>query len=159
MKKLIYFIGLTSSLFLIGCHRQPTTDFQHLNLPKTPSFFLACPDKFCNVSPNILSPVYSVSAADLYNHFNVMVSKYRNVNFVYEIPEQGQFGLVAYTTIFRIPNDVTVQFIALSDTTSTIAIYSRQRLGLYDFGDNQRLIESWLSELKNASQSSMPLSQ
>jgi hypothetical protein len=152
MKKSIQLMGLAVVLFLFACSKPATKDFQHLVVPNTPTYCLACPDKYCNITPNIISPVYSVSAADLYDYFNRMVSKNSDINFVYDIPEQGQFGLVAYSPVFRFPDDITIQFIALSESTSTVAVYSQSRYGFYDFGMNKRRLENWLAELKNATQ-------
>lgn len=155
MKKYIQLYFILILLFvgcMTGCSRMSTPDFQHLNLSSAPNFYLACPDKYCNITPNALSPVYPVPADELYNLFTQIIAKSPNVIFVYSIPDQGQFGLTAYTSIFQIPDDIAVQFIALSDNTSTIAILSKSRYLYYDFGLNQHRAEEWLAELKIAAQ-------
>jgi uncharacterized protein (DUF1499 family) len=156
MKKVIYpniyFIGIISlivSLFLLeGCSKMSTPHFQHMTLPKTQNYYLVCPEKYCNVTPNRLSPSYPVSAEDLFNDFNQVISEEPRVNFTYSIPEEGQFQLVQKSLILRFPNDIAVQFIALSDNSSTLAIYSQSRYGVYDFGENKRRIDRWLDKLQ-----------
>lgn len=140
-------VSLFIGMLLSGCSRMPTPDFQHLVVPKTPSYALACPDKLCNIPPNIITPVYPVSAEDLYTLFNQMMADKTNVNYIYEIPEQGQFGLAAYFPVLRLPDDIAVQFIALSDNTSTLAILSESRYLFYDFGLNKNRLQEWLAEL------------
>lgn len=115
-----------------------------------------CPKNYCNFIPNAESPVFPVSAEDLFNLFNEMVSSERNVNFVYSIPEQGQFGLTVYTSFLQFPDDVDVQFIALTDTTSTLAIYSQSRYLPYDFGLNRLRVEKWINDLVNRAKNAPP---
>ena len=149
MKSMAFLIGLFASMLCLqGCSRDDTPNFQHMKLPQTKNYYLVCPAKYCNVSPNEISPVYPVSAEDLYNAFNHIISQESRVNFVYSIPEQGQFQLIQKSLILGFPDDIAVQFIALSDNTSTLAIYSKSRYGYYDFGVNKRRVTQWLEQLK-----------
>lgn len=142
-----FLLGLLSCSVLSGCAGQPATpNFQQLVLPQTPNYYLACPPKYCNVMPTAYSPVYPVSADDLFNAFNQIIAKQPRVQFVASIPEQGEFMLVA-KSVFGLQDDITIQFIALTDTTSTVAIYSRSRYNLIDLGANKRRVEKWFVEL------------
>jgi hypothetical protein len=146
MKKRAFLVVL-ASVWLTGCSPMPTPNFQQMTLPKFPNYFLACPPNYCNVLPTATSPVYPVSAEDLFNTFNQLVAKESYVNFTYSMPEQGQFTLVASSGILHLPDDIAVQFIALSENTSTLVIYSKSRYGFYDFGTNKRRVTQWLSAL------------
>jgi uncharacterized protein (DUF1499 family) len=148
MKRLTFLILLLSILSIQGCSKEGTPNFQHITLPKTKNYYLVCPAKYCNVTPNELSPVYPVSAEDLYNTFNQIISHESRVNFIYTIPEQGQFQLEQKSLILGFPDDIGIQFIALSENTSTLAIYSKSRYGFYDFGVNKRRVTKWLEQLK-----------
>lgn len=148
MKTFTFLMLLMSMSFLQGCSQEATPNFQKLTLPKTKNYYLVCPAKYCNVTPSEISPIYPVSAEDLYNAFNQMISNEPRVNFVYAMPEQGQFQLVHKSMILGFPDDIAVQFIALSDTTSTLAIYSKSRYGVYDFGVNKSRVTQWLQQLK-----------
>ena len=141
----IFLIGLCS-IFLASCSKGPTPNFQAMTLPQTPNYYLVCPAKYCNVTPNAYSPVYPVSADDLFNAFNQIISTEPRVQFVNSIPEQGEFILVE-KSIFGFTDDITVQFIALSESTSTMAIYSKSRV-YYDFGSSKRRVDDWLIKLR-----------
>jgi len=147
MKKWFFFMAF-SGLLLAGCSPMLTPNFQQLTLPGIPTYYLVCPKDYCNVIPDGISPVYPVSAENLFNAFNQIVARERYTHFIYSMPEQGQFELTARSMV-GLPNDVAVQFIALSDTTSTIAIYSKSRYGIFDFGGNKRRINAWLSALNS----------
>lgn len=143
----IFLLGLLSCILLSACSRQPpTANFQQLVLPQTPNYYLLCPQKYCNVTPTAYSPVYPVSAEDLFNDFNQIIATQPRIQFVNNIPEQGEFILVA-KSVFGFTDDILVQFIALSDTTSTLAIYSRSRYSFIDLGANKRRVENWLGLL------------
>ncbi len=157
------FLGLfLASLFLLtACSGQPATpNFQQLVLPQTPNYYLACPPKYCNVMPTAYSPVYPVSADDLFNAFNQIIATEPRVQFVGSIPEQGEFMLVS-KSIFGLQDDITIQFIALTETTSTVAVYSRSRYSLIDLGGNKRRVEKWFANLNQvlASASQTPATQ
>lgn len=141
----LFFIGFLV-IFLTGCSKGATPNFQAMVLPKTPNYYLICPPKFCNVTPNMYSPVYPVSADDLFNAFNQIVATEPRVHFVNNIPEQGEF-LLEQRSIFGFPDDITIQFIALSDSTSTFAIFSKSRYSYIDFGANRRHMMDWITKL------------
>lgn len=140
----IFLIGLCS-IFLASCSKGPTPNFQALILPHTPNYYLVCPQSYCNVTPNEYSPVYPASADDLFNAFNQIIATEPRVQFVNSIPEQGEFVLTE-RSIFGFTDDITVQFIALSDSTSTVAMYSQAR-SYYDFGSSKRRVNDWLIKL------------
>ena len=50
--------------------------------------------------------------------------------------------------IFNFPDIVTVEFVALDPERSSVAIYSRSRYGGYDFAQNRKRVERWLSQLQ-----------
>ncbi len=49
---------------------------------------------------------------------------------------------------FWFPDRVTVWVIPLSDSRSTLAIYSRSIYGLNDLGVNRARVETWLAALR-----------
>jgi hypothetical protein len=145
MKKILLILFV--AIFIEGCSQPQTPRFQQMVLPQTFNYYLVCPAKYCNVASNQSSPIYPVSAGDLFNTFNQLISEESRTTFTYSIPEEGQFGLVYRSFVFGLPHDVTVQFLALSSTTSTLVIYSQSRYEPYDFGENKRLVERWLQKL------------
>ena len=58
-----------------------------------------------------------------------------------------QIDYVQRSARFRFPDIITVRFISVAPSQSTLAIYSRSVYGKSDFGVNRERIESWLSAL------------
>jgi uncharacterized protein (DUF1499 family) len=142
----LFFLSLFI-LLLQGCGQMPTPDLQNLSLPFTPNYYLICPKDYCNVQPNEYSPVYNLSAEDLFNAWNQLVATQPYMNITGTIPAKAQYEYVQKSLLFGFPDYITVQFIATSDTTSTLAIYSRSRYGFYDFGVNKKRLQNWLAQL------------
>lgn len=142
-KTLLFFM----CMLMQSCKPMATPNFQQMTVPLLPNHCLACPSQFCNIPPDIISPVYPVSAENLFNLFNQVIAKNTYANFTYSMPEQGQFGLMVRSVILGLPDDVAIQFIALSDNTSSLAIYSQSRYLYYDFGLNRKRINSWFQAL------------
>lgn len=140
------FLGLFI-LLLQGCGQMPTADLQNLTLPTTSNYYLICPKGFCNVQPNEYSPVYNVSAADLFNAWNQVLTKQIYITITGTIPEKAQYEYVQKSIVFGFPDYITVQFIALSDYSSSLAIYSRSQYGFYDFGVNKKRVQKLLAQL------------
>lgn len=144
---------LIFSLFILsieGCGQMPAADLQNLTLPSTKNYYLICPKGFCNVQPNEYSPIYNVSAANLFEAWNLMLSKQLYVNITGTIPARAQYEYVQKSPFFGFPDYISVQFIAITDTTSTLAIYSRSRYGFYDFDVNKKRLRKWIAQLNDA---------
>lgn len=148
IKKLLSISLIIFSILLMqGCKKISSPDIHTLKPPKTSNYYLVCPSNYCQAVPNAISPVYPVSAEELFYIWNQMISRQSNVNYIYSIPELGQYQLVQRSFILGLPDDITVQFLALPDNKSTLAIFSQSRYGVYDFGMNKRRIISWLQQL------------
>ncbi len=64
-------------------------------------------------------------------------------------PTKGQqFDYVQRSARFRFPDIITVRFISVSSSQSTLAIYSRSIYGKSDFGVNRERIDAWLKTLR-----------
>lgn len=153
-KTFIIFIYSMVLLLLAGCGQMPTEDLTNLTLPSSPNYYLMCPPNYCNVTPNDITPVYNISADDLFNAWNQLMSQQRNIEVLGSVPSKGQVDYVQQS-IFGFPERITVQFIALSDTTSTLAVYSQSIYGFYDFGANKNRLQNWIAQL-NQIVSNMP---
>lgn len=148
MTWLKWLLVMASFLFLTACSQtQSTPNFQKLTPSRFPNHYLVCPQNYCNVKPNAYSLVYPVSAEDLFYAWNSVIAQEHFVNFVSSVPDIGQYQLEQHSIIFGLPDYITVQFIALSPTTSTIAVYSYSRYGIYDFGTNKARVQQWLARL------------
>jgi len=63
-------------------------------------------------------------------------------------PGQRRSVLIQRSALFRFPDLVTVEFVALAPDRSSLALYSRARYGRSDFGVNRRRVLRWLSRLQ-----------
>jgi uncharacterized protein (DUF1499 family) len=59
-----------------------------------------------------------------------------------------QIDYVQRSRLLRFPDLVTVRFVPIDDTHSTLAIYSRSVYGKGDMGVNRIRVEEWLARLK-----------
>ncbi len=155
-RSFVAFIVCLFILLIEGCGQMPTEDLQNLTLPSTNNYYLICPKGFCNVQPNEYTPIYNVSAEDLFNAWNQMLAKQLYVNIIGTIPAKAQYIYVQKSQFFGFPDYITVQFIAVSDNSSTLAVYSRSRYGLYDFGINKKRLQSWIAQLNQIVQNMPP---
>lgn len=134
----------------------PAADLQNITLPSTKNYYLICPKGFCNVQPNEYSPIYNVSAEDLFEAWNIMLSKQLYVNITGTIPARAQYEYIQKSPFFGFPDYISVQFIAISDSSSTLAVYSRSRYGFFDFDVNKKRLQKWIALLNQAVQNLPP---
>ena len=90
-------------LLLQGCGQMQTADLQNLTLPTTPNYYLICPKGFCNVEPNEYSPLYTLSAEDLFNAWNQLVVTQPFMNITGTIPDKAQYEYVQKSFVFGFP--------------------------------------------------------
>jgi uncharacterized protein (DUF1499 family) len=149
----LYGILISITLILGGCAPLTTpVNFKQLTLPERPNYYLICPADYCNVKPGEVSPVFAVSAADLFQAWQQMLAKQPRITPLYTHPEQLQYGYVVRSWLFRFPDTVQVKFISLSKQTSSLALYSRSKYGYSDLGVNRRRLQSWLQQLQQLTQ-------
>ncbi len=135
-----------TALFAVG--DVETVDFAELKLTDKPNKFLRCPPGFCNTKPHADSPVFDVSVEQLRERWREVVAVQPRVELVAEDEEGQQFDYVQRSLRFRFPDIITVRFISVSSSQSTLAIYSRSIYGKSDFGVNRERIDAWLKTLR-----------
>ena len=124
-----------------------TVDFRNLVLKETPNQHLVCPPDFCAAKPHLESPVFNQPVQRLKRKWFALTERQPRTELVHDDPGNERYTFRVRTAVIHFPDDVTVQFIALDDERSTLAIYSGSNYGYFDFGVNRRRIESWLREL------------
>ncbi len=122
-------------------------DFDNLVLKESPNQYLVCPPDFCAAKAHAESPVFTEPVQGLKEKWFALVEQQPRTELIHSDPEHERFTFRVKTAIIHFPDDVTVQFIKLSERQSTLAIYSRSHYGHSDLGENQRRIASWLREL------------
>jgi uncharacterized protein (DUF1499 family) len=115
-------------------------DFETFQRGTRPNTALACPPAFCrNATPDFDPGVYSGTDEELRQRFTQFVLSQPRVIPVYRHAQPGlptQDRYVQRSALMQYPDTIDIRFIALSDTTSTLAIYSRSQIGHSDFGVN-----------------------
>ena len=123
------------------------TDFGSLMLTDKPSQFLMCPLRYCSAEPHAKSFEFEVSVDLLRERARKLIAAEPRVELLAE-PNGLQFDYVQRSVRFRFPDLVTVRFIPLSPSRSTLAMYSRSVYGRGDFGVNQNRVEDWLRKIR-----------
>jgi uncharacterized protein (DUF1499 family) len=124
-----------------------TIDFRTLQRHARPNQYLVCPPQVCATTPDMVSPIYNVTVTVLRDAWLEMISQQPRVKRRIVSEDELQCDFVQRSRLLRFPDTITVRFIPLGPTTSTLAIYSRSHYGYSDFGVNRRRIETWLASL------------
>ena len=119
--------------------------FEELELKRSPNQFFLCPRGMrSRARPDDESPVFDVSIDALRRVWRQVALQQPRVAMVRDDRERNQCEFVQRSRLFRFPDTVTVEFIALADSRSTFAVYSRSKYGYGDFGVNRRRVRNWV---------------
>ena len=132
---------------ILGPVERQAISFASLAPPDRPNWYLVCPEGVCGTAPQAASPVFEEPVAALRDRWRRMVAAQPRTESLSGDDESLQEDYVQRSKIVGWPDTVTVRFIALDDTRSTLAIYSRSHYGYSDMGVNQKRIEAWLAAL------------
>jgi Protein of unknown function (DUF1499) len=117
--------------------------------PLPANAFVACPPGYCAIAGAMPSPIFATAVAPLYREFGRLIaSAPRTVTILARPPRR--IVVIQRSAIFRFPDIVTAEFVALGADRSSLALYSRARYGSYDFGVNRRRVAAWLARLRRA---------
>lgn len=120
-------------------------DFTGLELKATPNRYLLCPPGMdTKARPHGESPVFPIAAEGLLLAWQRVALSQPRVAMVRDDRESGQCDFVQRSFLFRFPDTISVEVIALDSDTSTCAIYSRSTYGRGDLGVNRRRVRRWL---------------
>ena len=119
-----------------------------LREPLPPNAFLACPEGYCALAEAAPSPVFALSADQLTAYWAEMLAGEPRLVRIAAEPEQRRSIWIQRSALFRFPDLVTVEFVALAPDRSSLALYSRARYGRSDFGVNRGRVLRWLSRLQ-----------
>lgn len=124
-----------------------TVDFKHLELTGKPNSYLVCPVDYCDKTPQEYSQTYPVNVDSLKNSWEQMLKTEPRVKLTVSRPETNHYQYVQRSFLFRFPDYIDVEFIPLTSSSSTLAVYSRARYGYSDFGVNKKRVQNWLKKL------------
>jgi uncharacterized protein (DUF1499 family) len=118
-------------------------DFAALVPDTRPRRWLVLPEGFQAVAaPDEQSPVFEASPAET---LDAVIAVAMAEPKVHLLGRKGlQAALVQRTKVFGFADDVTVQAFPAGPGRSVLAVYSRARVGRYDFGVNRKRVRRWL---------------
>jgi len=120
-------------------------DFVQLERRRSANDALASPPGFCRlVKADLESPVFQVPAERLREIVSRVAQDEPRTVLIAPSSCAGETRYLVRSPILRFPDLVDVRVIARGEHASTLAIYSRSRVGRYDFGVNRRRVERWL---------------
>lgn len=142
-------IPLTLIILLSGCSPMlETVDFNQLQLPDSPNWYLICPPMQCREA-NAEAPVFNLPVEALDDKWQRVISETKRVEPFYSNTEDRHYAYVIRTKWLRFPDTVNVQLYSLGENASSIAIYSRSKYGYSDLGVNQARVEKFLAQLQS----------
>lgn len=110
--------------------------------PSTPNWHRVTPD---GSDP---APVFDVDQATLSAAFDRVVAAQPRVELLADDRANGgSVTWVQRSALFGFPDYISVSFIPAGADQSTIAIFSRARLGQSDLGVNKKRVEAWLDRV------------
>ena len=121
-------------------------DFATLKLTWRPNQYLVAPRGLTpGAQPHRESPVFPLPAAALMERFKAHALAQPRVTLLAEDKVAHKLELVQRSAFFRFPDYISVEVVPDGDGRSTIAVYSRARYGIRDFGVNKARIDHWLA--------------
>ncbi|MDF1722358.1 MAG: DUF1499 domain-containing protein [Minwuia sp.] len=124
-------------------------DFANLKLSRKPNQFLMAPPGLCQMAqPHADSPVFPMTPAELMQRVDALARGEDRVSAAKKAPDGLSATYVARSKVFRFPDIIDISAQPHEDGGATLAIYSRARYGVRDFGVNRARIEDWISRLK-----------
>jgi uncharacterized protein (DUF1499 family) len=138
----------TTMTMVFGPVQRETISFATFDPGTRTNRYLVCPAGYCAATtPERTSPVFEVSAAALQERWMAMIERQPRITPGPADTAARQYDFIQRSRLLGFPDTITIRFIALGVTKSTVAIYSRSHYGSSDFGVNRDRIEAWLAEL------------
>lgn len=126
------------------------TDFKTLQLGSKPNQHLVLPAGFnASATPHARSPVFAVDGPTLAAAVKRVALAEPRTELLSADEGAGRYEFVQRSAIFRFPDFVSVAIVPAGEGRSTLAAYSRAKVGYSDFGVNRKRVERWLAALKS----------
>ena len=126
----------------------PVIDFATLERGPHANQYLLCPKGMCSAETDGEAPVFDVPVEQLQVAWDEMLAEQPRLQVLRRDVTNVQIDYVQRTRLLRFPDLVTVRFVPIDDTHSTVAIYSRSVYGQSDMGVNRIRVEEWLARVK-----------
>lgn len=125
----------------------PMIDFNTLKRPTKPNTYLVAPDGLLeNSQADAAAPNYDKSATELFTQLIDIVKSEPAWSALAMDEDNLSLRFVATVPVFGFKDDVDIVVLP-SGEGSTLAIYSRSRVGYSDFGVNRKRVQKILAAL------------
>lgn len=114
--------------------------------PSTPNSYRVGPDG--TTEADAAAPTFALSAADLAVKFDA-IARGAGSEVVGGSAAEDHVTYVQTSRLFGFPDYVSVKFIEIDAVNSTLAVFSRSRLGKSDLGVNKKRVEAWLGQINS----------
>ncbi len=122
-------------------------DFSDVKLSWRPNQFLMLPDGFAAKSaPHATSPIFAATPQALIQAIKRVAFGEPRTILIDEDAETCQVEFVQRSRIFRFPDRISIAAYA-KPNGAALAIYSRSRIGIRDFGVNRARVARWIARL------------
>ena len=119
-------------------------DFEAIPRSRKPNSALALPAHSARDDADLASPVFAGSVEQLRDAVVSIAAREPRTHLLHLDREAMQAEFEQSSKVFRFPDTITVEFEPVDATRATLSIYSRARLGYYDFGVNRKRVQRWL---------------
>ncbi len=144
-----WFFAVTVALAGCSAGTNPV-DLRIVERSAEPNDALACPPNYCRAEADLTSPRYLVPADELTAAARRAIEAQSRTERVAEDAGLGQTVYVQRSALFRFPDTVRLQVVALDASSSSLALYSRSNYGYSDLGVNGRRITDWLAAIADS---------
>lgn len=124
-------------------------DFRTLERPRSPNTYVMAPDGLCErAEPDTVSPIFGLDADSLFQAVLHLVEETKDWMLQDSDSAARRLVFVAETPLLRFKDDVDVGVFPSQDGQGAqLAVYSRSRIGHYDFGANAKRVRSLVEKL------------
>jgi uncharacterized protein (DUF1499 family) len=124
-------------------------DFATLTLPASPNTYLIAPPGLCRAAtPHEAAPVFAQDAPAVRAAFAKVAMGEPRVTAEGRDDAGLADDYVQRSALMRFPDTISVRFIPLEAGGSTLALYSRSKVGYSDMGVNKKRVQRWMTLLK-----------
>ena len=114
--------------------------------PSTPNSYRVAPAD-ADIDADAVAPAFQLPVAELATAFDRVARESGHVEVVGGAPANGFVTYVQTSSLFGFPDYISVRFIEIDANSSTLAVFSRSRLGQSDLGVNKKRVTAWLAGL------------
>lgn len=123
-------------------------EFESLRRPRSPNTYLVAPAGLCReATADREGPVFAAPAAQVHAAWLRVLAGQPRTSVLASDEDRLQVEAVQRSAVFGFIDDVSARFLPLPDGRTAVAVYSRSRVGRYDFEVNRKRVESWLGAL------------